>query len=53
MIRQEGGMPSEAGEGYPLFFIVFFFVVLFFREVPVLSDLFAAFLVLFLLIQVV
>ena len=42
-------MPSEKGEGYPLFFIVFF-VVLFFREVPVFSGLFVAFLVLFLLI---
>ncbi len=43
-------MPTEKSEGYPLFFIVFFFVVLFFREVPVFSGLFVAFLVLFLLI---
>ncbi len=46
-------MPSEKSEGYTLFFIVLFFVVFFFREVPVFSDLFFAFLVLFLLIQVV
>ena len=46
-------MPSEKSERYPLFFVAFFFLVLFFREVPVFSDLLVAFLVLFFLIQVV
>ena len=46
-------MPNEKSEGYLLFFIAFLFLVLFFRQIAVLSDLFVAFLVLFFLIQVV
>jgi hypothetical protein len=46
-------MPGEESEVYSLCFILFFFLVLFFRKFPVLGCLFVSFFVLFFFIQVV